>query len=447
MSRKTKKQTTDLFFLGRVDDLALVVGRDASHVVVHSRQHRNGLLGDIDTSKNSSGLGNTGQALGKQLGGEVVQVKVDVVLLRANTATLADLHGHGAGHDVARGQILGRRRVALHEALALTVLQVSSLTTAALGDEAASSVDTGGVELHELRVLQRDARTHAHCVAVSRACVGAGGREVRAAIATRGNDGVVGTDAVDGAVLHVHGDDAAAVIAVHEQVKGEVLDHVGRVVREGASIQSVQQRVAGAVCGASAAVGLAALAELERLPAEGALVDLVVRRAGEWKAVALQLEDSARSFTAHVVDGVLVAEPVSALDSVVGVPAPVVNGGVAERGVDATLGGHRVRPRREELRDAGSLETVLREAHGSAEACTTSAHNHGIKLVVHDSVVLLQLLHVGSRGGGGSRGSAGLEGAASDVAAQSAAGSVHHHDGHEKVSRTQQHVGAKNRRL
>ncbi len=55
---------------------------------------------------------------------------------------------------------------------------------------------------------------------------------------------------------------------------------------------------------------------------------------------------------AHVVDGVLVAEPVAALDGVVGVPAPVVGSHIAQGCVDTTLGCHRVRPRGKELGDA-----------------------------------------------------------------------------------------------
>jgi hypothetical protein len=55
----------------------------------------------------------------QHLGIEVLEVEQDVVLVLATAAALADLDGHGAAHHVARGQVLGVGRIALHEALAL----------------------------------------------------------------------------------------------------------------------------------------------------------------------------------------------------------------------------------------------------------------------------------------------------------------------------------------
>ena len=68
-----------------------------------------------------------GKALGEELRGEVVEVEVDVVLLRADAAPLADLHRHRARDDVARREVLRGGRVALHEALALAVAQDAAL--------------------------------------------------------------------------------------------------------------------------------------------------------------------------------------------------------------------------------------------------------------------------------------------------------------------------------
>jgi hypothetical protein len=59
-----------------------------------------------------------GQALVQDLGVEVVEVQVDVILSLADAAAGADLHGHGAGDHVAGGEILRGRSIALHEALA-----------------------------------------------------------------------------------------------------------------------------------------------------------------------------------------------------------------------------------------------------------------------------------------------------------------------------------------
>ena len=64
-------------------------------------------------------------------------------------------------------------RIALHEALAAGVGEVAALAARAFRDQHAGAVDAGGVELHELHVLQRQAGAQHHGVAVARAGVGA----------------------------------------------------------------------------------------------------------------------------------------------------------------------------------------------------------------------------------------------------------------------------------
>src|SRR3569623_164133 len=66
-----------------------------------------------------------------------------------------------------------------------------------------------------------------------------------------------------------------------------------------------------------------------------ALVEGAVGGAVERHAEVLELVHHPRRHPAHVLDGVLVPEPVGALDRVVHVPQPVVLAHVAERGPDA----------------------------------------------------------------------------------------------------------------
>ncbi len=91
------------------DDLAPVVGGDAAHVVVDGGEHGDGLAGDVDAGKDHGGLGDAGEPLGQLLLGEVVQLKVNVVLVRSTAPALADLNSHGAGDHVAGGKILSHR--------------------------------------------------------------------------------------------------------------------------------------------------------------------------------------------------------------------------------------------------------------------------------------------------------------------------------------------------
>jgi len=204
-----------------VNNLASVAGGDTAHVVVDGGEHRDGLLGHVDTSKDGRSLRDTGETLLEDLGGQMGEVEVDVVLQGSDTAALADLNGHGTGDDVARGKVLGRRRIVLHKALAEAVEEVATLTTRALGDEAASAVDAGGVELHKLQVLEGQASTGDHCIAVTSASVGRSARKVRASITARGEHGLVRTEAVDCAVLHVEGDDTNALACKGKKKKRE----------------------------------------------------------------------------------------------------------------------------------------------------------------------------------------------------------------------------------
>ena len=161
----------------RADHLGAPVGRDAAHVVVAGRHDRDRLLGDVDAGEDPGGLRDAGQALVQELGVEMLEVEVDVVLVRAAAAPLVDLDRHRPADHVARGQVLGGGGIALHEALALGVGQVAALAARTLGDQAAGTGDARGVELDELQVLQRQAGAQHHGVAVAGAGVGRGGAE------------------------------------------------------------------------------------------------------------------------------------------------------------------------------------------------------------------------------------------------------------------------------
>ena len=97
-------------------------------VVVDGGQDGDGLLGDIDTREDGGGLRDTRETLVQDFGGEMAELKVAVILLRANTTTLTDLDRHATRHDITRGKILRSWGVTLHEALALRVEEVASLT-------------------------------------------------------------------------------------------------------------------------------------------------------------------------------------------------------------------------------------------------------------------------------------------------------------------------------
>lgn len=157
------------------------------------------------------------------------------------------------------------------------------------GNETASAVDTGRVELYELEILQRKAGTSNHSVTVTRTCVCTRAAEVGTSVTTSCQNSLVRAEAVEGAVLHVQGNDTDTLAILHDQVKGEVFDEEVGVVTEGLAVQSVKKSVTGTVGSGSATVRLAALAKLQRLTTEGPLVDLAFLRSRERNTEMLEL--------------------------------------------------------------------------------------------------------------------------------------------------------------
>lgn len=63
----------------------------------------------------------------------------------------------------------------------------------------------------------------------------------------------------------------------------------------------------------------------------------------------LKLDDRSWGLTGHVVNSVLVTEPVGTLDGIVHMPPPIILVHVTQSGIDTTLGSHGMASRREKL--------------------------------------------------------------------------------------------------
>ena len=188
------------------------------------------------------------------------------------------------------------------------------------------------------------------------------------------------------AVVELPGRHAAADAFVHHQVEGEILDEELDALAQGLTVHGVQHGVAGAIGGGAGALDRR-LAEVARHAAEGALIDLAVRRARERHAPVLELVDGGGGIADEVFDGVLVAQPVRPLDGVVHVPAPIVLAHVAEAGGDAALGSDGVRARREDLGQAGRLEPGLGAAQRRAQARSAGPDDHNVVAVIDELVL------------------------------------------------------------
>merc|ERR1719187_90810 len=198
------------------------------------------------------------------------------------------------------------------------------------------------MELNKLHVLNRWSRLADQSCTIPSAGVCRGCREVRLARPATGDHGALAPEPVDRAVLETQGDHTAALALLHQQVQGEILHEIIAVVPKTLTIQGMQHGVPCPVSHTAAPVGLSTLPVLVRLATKSPLVDLALRCAGEWHTVVLQLYDSSRGLSGHVVDGVLISQPIRSFDSVVHVPLPVVRFHVAERSIDSTLCSHCV---------------------------------------------------------------------------------------------------------
>ena len=136
-------------------------------------------------------------------------------------------------------------------------------------------------------------------------------------------------------------DHAAAGTVFHDQVDREVLDVELRIMLQRLLIERVQHGVARTVRRSTGALRRA-LAKARCHATERTLVNLALFGARKRHAVVLELDDGVRRFLAHVLNRILVAKPVGALDGVVHVPAPIVLAHVAKRRTDTALRRDRV---------------------------------------------------------------------------------------------------------
>ena len=220
------------------------------------------------------------------------------------------------------------------------------------------------MKLHKLHILQRHAGARRHTVAVAGAGMGGRAREVSAAVTAGCQNHHIGAEDMDGAVIEVPGHDAATdAFIIHQQVDREVLDEKIGVVLQALLIKRVQNGMTGAVGGGAGAL-YGRFAVILHMAAEGALIDAAILGARKRHAVMFQFINGLRAIGAHILNRILVAEPVGALDRVVHMPAPVVLLHIAERRADAALGGDRVAASRKYLGDASGAQAGRLAAQG-----------------------------------------------------------------------------------
>ena len=370
------------FVLGRRQHFAPIVRRDTAHVIVHGRDHGDRFLVQVHTCEHPRAFRNTRQAQFQRLGRQVGQVQVDVVTVLADTAAFADFHRHAAADIVAGREVFILGRVTLHEPFAFGVGQIATLAARTFCDQAARTIDAGGVELHEFHVLQRQTRTRHHAATVAGAGVGAGCAEIGAAIAAGGQHDHLGAEQVQGAVVQLPAHHALAfALFGHDQVDGEIFDEELGLLLQRLAVQRVQNRVAGPVGSGACALHGGAFAEFGGVAAERALVNLALVGARERHAVMFQLVNRLGRFAGQIFHRIRIAQPVRPLDGVVHVPLPVVGAHVGQRRGNAALCGNGVRAGREHFGHASGAQALFGHAQRRTQTSATGAYDDDVVFV------------------------------------------------------------------
>lgn len=145
------------------------------------------------------------------------------------------------------------------------------------------------MELNKLHILIGKTSPGHHSCTIPSASVGSSAGEVSSAVATSGQDGVVGPEAVDVSILKRNGSNTLANSILHNEILSKVFDEIVGVIVERSAIQGVQHGMASSVSHTAGPVGLATLAKIYALPTKGSLVDLAIVQTAEWHAVIFQL--------------------------------------------------------------------------------------------------------------------------------------------------------------
>src|SRR5439155_16151349 len=119
------------------------------------RYHRDRLLMRVDSGEDACSVDDPGQSLVEDTWRQLLEMQIDVVLLLADAAALADLDRLGSADHIAGREVLLARRIFGHEALALAVGQIVALAAGALRNRKAHALDPARVGLDEFNGGQR----------------------------------------------------------------------------------------------------------------------------------------------------------------------------------------------------------------------------------------------------------------------------------------------------
>ena len=108
----------------------------------------------------------------------MIQMQIDMILARANTAALTNFQRHGTADNVTARKVLRMGRITLHETFAFTIHEKAALPADAFGDQATRAINPGRMELRKFHILKREPGAQHHAAPVTGAGVGGGAAEI-----------------------------------------------------------------------------------------------------------------------------------------------------------------------------------------------------------------------------------------------------------------------------
>ena len=83
------------------DNLTMIIARNSAHIVVNRWCHWQWLACQVDAGENLSAFSDAGQTLRQNLGIDVIEMQVDMILMRTDTTAFAHFKCHRAADNVA----------------------------------------------------------------------------------------------------------------------------------------------------------------------------------------------------------------------------------------------------------------------------------------------------------------------------------------------------------
>jgi len=129
---------------------------------------------------------------------------------------------------------------------------------------------------------------------------------------------------MNSSVGHIVCHDSYAIFSIHNQIHGKVLNEEDAVKAKSSTEESVKHRVPCSISDGTTSIGLASSTIVSRLTSEGSLIDLSFICSAEGHTIRLEFQDSFWCLFGHIVNSILVSEPITSLNCVIEVPSPIV---------------------------------------------------------------------------------------------------------------------------